>query len=211
MAGTASEPGVEFDRDDVEIIARERAYAGFFQLDRLALKHRKFDGGWSAELSRELIVRRDAVGVLLYDPALDAVALIEQFRTGVVDKPHSPWLLELVAGLIDRDETPAEVARRETFEEANCQVLELESIFDFFMSPGGTNEYLYLFCARCDLRGAGGVHGLPEEHEDIRVHVIDCDAAFALLRGGRVKNAMTIIALQWLQMQRERLRAQWHS
>ncbi|HET8711655.1 MAG TPA: NUDIX domain-containing protein [Spongiibacteraceae bacterium] len=206
----------ELGRDDVEILARERGYDGFFKLDRLRLRHRKFDGDWSAELPRELIVRRDAVGVLLYDPQLDAIALVEQFRTGIIDRvdsatgvPHSPWILELVAGLIDRDETPAEVAQRETFEEANCKVLALEPIFDFFMSPGGTNEYLYLFCARCDLRDAGGVHGLPEEHEDIRVHVIDYSAAIALLQSGGVKNAITIVALQWLQMQRDALRQRW--
>lgn len=199
----------EFDRSDVEIISRERGYDGFFKLDRLKLRHRKFDGTWSAELPRELIVRRDAVGVLLYDPQLDAIALVEQFRTGVIDTPHSPWILELVAGLIDRDETPAQVATREVLEEANCTVLALEPIFDFFMSPGGTNEYLHLFCAHCDLREAGGVHGLPEEHEDIRVHVIGFDAAMALLKNGSIKNAITIVALQWLQMQRERLRQQW--
>jgi ADP-ribose pyrophosphatase len=205
----------EFGADDVEILARERVYDGFFKLDRLRLRHRKFDGDWSAELPRELVIRRDAVGVLLYDPQLDAVALIEQFRTGIIDNSknvadkRSPWILELVAGLIDRDETPMQVAKREAMEEANCHVLALEPIFAFFTSPGGTNEYLHLFCARCDLHDAGGVHGLPEEHEDIRVHVIRYDAAIALLQNGGVNNAITIIALQWLQMQRERLRELW--
>lgn len=208
--------GGGFTRDDVEIISRERGYDGFFKLDRFKLRHRKFDGGWSEEMPRELVIRRDAVGVLLYDPQLDAVALIEQFRTGIIDKSmdangklQSPWILELVAGLIDRDETPADVAKREAIEEANCEVLALEPIFEFFTSPGGTNEYLYLFCGRCDLRNAGGVYGLPEEHEDIRVHVIEYDAAVALLKNGRINNAITIIAMQWLQMQRERLRALW--
>lgn len=201
--------GPQFGSGDVEIISRERAYDGFFKLDRLQLRHRKFDGDWSAQLPRELIIRRDAVGVLLYDPQLDAIALIEQFRTGVIDRKRSPWILELVAGLIDRDETPAEVAQREALEEANCHVLALEPIFEFFTSPGGTNEYLHLFCARCDLANAGGVHGLPEEHEDIRVHVLAYDAVVALLQSGAINNAITIMALQWLQMQRERLLRQW--
>lgn len=199
----------QYDRDDVEILTRSRGYDGFFKIDRLSLRHRKFDGGWSVEVPRELIIRRDAVGVLLYDPQLDSIALIEQFRTGVIDTPHSPWIFELVAGLIDTDESPAEVAKREALEEANCEVLALESIYDFFMSPGGTNEYLHLFCARCDLKNAGGVYGLPEEHEDIRVHVLSYDATIALLQNGEIKNAITIMALQWLQLQRERLRAQW--
>lgn len=203
--------------DDFEILARERGYDGFFKIDRLQLRHRKFAGDWSAELPRELIIRRDAVGVLLYDPKLDAVALIEQFRVGLIGakpdangKKKSPWILELVAGLIDRDETPQEVAIREVHEEANCRVLALEPIFDLFTSPGGTNEFIHLFCARCDLSDAGGVHGLPEEHEDIRVHVIAYDAALALLQRGQLNNAITIIAMQWLQLQRERLRQLWH-
>lgn len=208
--------GGGFTKDDVEIVERKRGYDGFFKLDQIQLRHRKFDGGWSEEMPRELVIRRDAVGILLYDPQLDAVALIEQFRTGVIDKSidangkaQSPWILELVAGLIDRDETPEAVAKREAIEEANCTVLALEPIFDFFTSPGGTNEYLYLFCGRCDLRNAGGVYGLPEEHEDIRVHVIEYEAAIALLKNGRINNAITIIAMQWLQLHRERLRALW--
>lgn len=205
--------GGGFAKDDVEIIERNRGYDGFFKVDRFQLRHRKFDGGWSEQMPRELVVRRDAVGILLYDPQLDAVALIEQFRVGVigagVEKEASPWILELVAGLIDRDETPIEVAKREAIEEANCTVLDVEPIFSLFTSPGGTNEYIHLFCGRCDLRNAGGVYGLPEEHEDIRVHVVAYDAAVALLTSGRINNAITIIAMQWLQMQRERLRALW--
>ncbi|HEY3699648.1 MAG TPA: NUDIX domain-containing protein [Spongiibacteraceae bacterium] len=194
---------------DLEIVARERAYDGFFKLDKLQLRHRKFAGDWSATLTRELVLRHEAVGVLLYDPQLDAIALVEQFRTGAIENKNSPWILELVAGLIDRDETPPVVAARETQEEANCSVLALEPIYDFFMSPGGSNEYLHLFCARCDLQNAGGVHGLPEEHEDIRVHVFPYADAIALLQNGAVNNAITIIALQWLQLQRARLREQW--
>ncbi len=216
MPAPTPTPAPQLGTDDIEILSRERAYDGFFKLDRLQLRHRKFDGDWSAQLPRELIIRRAAVGVLLYDPQLDAIALVEQFRTGVIDAAvgangvkRSPWILELVAGLIDRDETPAAVAKREVLEEANCRVLTLEPMFEFFTSPGGTNEYLHLFCARCDLSAAGGVHGLPEEHEDIRVHVINYAAAMALLRSGGINNAITIIALQWLQMQREHLRQQW--
>lgn len=212
MANTPSIGG-GFTKDDVEILVRERGYDGFFKVDRLKLRHRKFDGGWSEQMPRELVVRRDAVGVLLYDPQLDAVALIEQFRVGVIEasagKETSPWILELVAGLIDRDEAPVDVAKREAIEEANCDVLDVEPIFSLYTSPGGTNEYIHLFCGRCDLRNAGGVYGLPEEHEDIRVHVVTYDVAVALLTSGSLNNAITIIAMQWLQLHRERLRALW--
>lgn len=202
-------PTHQFSADDVEVLARETAYKGFFKVEKLQLRHRRFAGDWSEPLTRELLVRRDAAGVLLYDPKLDAVALIEQFRVGTLDRGTSPWLFELVAGLIDTDESPADVARRESIEEAGCEVLALEPVLKLFSSPGGTNEYMHLFCGRSDLSGAGGIHGLPEEHEDIRVHVVAFDEAVAMMQAGALRNAHTIIALQWLQLNRERLRALW--
>jgi len=204
----------EFSANDVEVLARDTVYKGFFKLERLQLRHRKFAGDWSEPLQRELMVRRDAAGVLLYDPQLDAVALIEQFRIGAIDRAaeghgSSPWLFELVAGLIDTDEAPEGVAQREAMEEAGCEVLALEPILKFFSSPGGANEYMHLYCGRCDLRDAGGIFGLPEEHEDIRVHVVSFAAALDLMEDGLLRNAHTIIALQWLQLNRKRLRAVW--
>jgi ADP-ribose pyrophosphatase len=203
----------EFTAADVEVVQRDIAYEGFYRLERLQLRHRKFAGDWSPVLNRELIVRRDAAGVLLYDPQLDAIALIEQFRVGALPRAQaessSPWLLELVAGLIETGETPEEVARREACEEAGCTVLAIEPVFALFSSPGGSDEYMHLFCGRSDLSAAGGVHGLPEEHEDIRVHVVVFADAVELLQRGVLCNAHTIIALQWLQLHRQRLRAAW--
>lgn len=199
----------QFAAADVEVLARDTVHRGFFTVQKLRLRHRKFAGGWSEPLTRELLVRRDAAGVLLYDPQLDAIALIEQFRVGTLDRDASPWLFELVAGLIDTDETPEDVARRESVEEAGCEVTALEPVLKLFSSPGGTNEYMHLFCGRSDLRAAGGVHGLAEEHEDIRVHVVPFADAVDLMQAGLLRNAHTIVALQWLQLNRQRLRAAW--
>lgn len=199
----------QFSASDVEVLERDVVHEGFFRLERLRLRHRTFAGGWSEPLQRELLVRRDAAGVLLYDPQRDAVGLIEQFRIGAIGRGDSPWLFELVAGLIDTDETPEQVARREAVEEAGCEVLALEPILKLFSSPGGGNEFMHLYCGRADLRTAGGIFGLPEEHEDIRMHVVGFADALALLQGDMLRNAHTIIALQWLQINRERLRALW--
>ncbi|MDB6061673.1 MAG: protein containing C-terminal region of TrgB protein [Verrucomicrobiaceae bacterium] len=198
-----------FTRNDVTIANEEIVYDGFFKVRKVQLSHLKFDGTQSSVMTRELVLRKEAAGVLIYDPQLDAVALIEQFRIGAIDRGGSPWLLELVAGLIDTDESPIEVARREAQEEAGCEVLEMESVLDYFPSPGGTEEYFHLFCGRADLRNVGGIHGLPEEHEDIRVQVVSFDAAVQLLNDGELCNAQTIIAMLWLQLNRQRLRGQW--
>ena len=203
-----------FTRDDVAIANEKIVYDGFFKVNKIQLSHRLFprdesDGGRSSQMTRELVQRKEAAGVLLYDPQLDALVLIEQFRIGALNRGKSPWLLELVAGLIDTDETPAQVACREALEEAGCAVLAIEPVQNYFSSPGGSDEYFYLFCGRADLRNAGGIHGLAEEHEDIRVHVVGFDTAVEWLNRGELCNAQTIIAILWLQLNRDRLRAQW--
>lgn len=193
----------------VEIVEREACFRGFYALDRVHLRHELFDGGMGPVISRELFVRHDAVCVLPYDPQCDAVVLIEQFRVGAMDKSANPWLLELVAGLIDKDETPEEVARREALEEAGLTLGELWPVAAYYPSPGGSDERVHLYVGRCDSRGAGGIHGLVEEGEDIRVLPMSLDAALAAVESGRIDNAASIIALQWLALNRERVRQTW--
>lgn len=196
-------------QDDVEIIEREACFRGFYRLDRLHLRHRQFSGEMGPALSRELFVRHDAVCVLPYDPQRDAVVLIEQFRVGAMEKSANPWLLELVAGLIDKDEEPEEVARREALEEAGLTLGALWPITQYYPSPGGSDERVHLFIGRCDSEGAGGVHGLEEEGEDIRVHVWPLEDALDAVKDGRIDNAASIIALQWLALNRAEVRGLW--
>ncbi len=195
--------------NDVEIVEREACFKGFYQLDRLHLRHRLFAGGMGKLISRELFVRHDAVCVLPYDPQRDCVVLIEQFRVGALDKSPNPWLIELVAGLIDKDEQPEQVARREAVEEAGLELAELWPLTQYYPSPGGSDERVHLYVGRCDSRGAGGVHGLEEEGEDIRVLVWSLDEALAALDDGRIDNAASIIALQWLALNRAKVRERW--
>ncbi|WP_304525979.1 NUDIX domain-containing protein [Halomonas sp. I5-271120] len=196
-----------FGSADVERLEDECLYQGFFRLERRRLRHRRFEGGWSEEVVREVHVRFDAVGVLLYDVERDAVVLVEQIRAGALDDTVSPWKLEPVAGLIKPGESPAEVARREAIEEANCPIGELIELHSYYPSPGACNERVTLFCGLVDSAGLGGVHGLDEEHEDIQVHVIPYLKAWELLDAGRLDNAMCLIAFHWLARERASLRA----
>ncbi|SDK30214.1 NUDIX domain-containing protein [Billgrantia gudaonensis] len=196
-----------FTSTDVELLERRCLHRGFFGLEEVRLRHRLFDGGWSEEVVREVHRRHDAVGVLLYDVDRDAVVLVEQIRAGALDDPASPWKLEVVAGLVKPGENPADVARREAREEADCAVGELIELHTYYPSPGACNERVTLFCALVDSRGLGGVHGLDEEHEDIRVHVLGYAEAWELLDAGRLDNAMSLIAFHWLAGQRASLRA----
>jgi ADP-ribose pyrophosphatase len=201
----------QFSQDDVKIINEETAYQGFFSLKKLTIKHRLFDGEWSQPFQREMCVRGDAVGVLLYDPHLQLFALVEQLRIGVLQRKQSPWLLELVAGMLDKaDEDCAEVAKRETLEEAGLAIEQLEPMLNYFCSPGGSTEFFSLFCGKVNLQGQrGGVFGLPEEHEDIRLHILPVVEVIDLLQQGKINNAMSIIALQWFLLNKQRIDQLW--
>ena len=194
----------------VEILDKTVCYDGFFRLERYRLRHRLFSGAWSRVLTRELFERGHAAAVLPYDPALDVVVLVEQFRIGALEAPGSPWLLEIVAGVIDHPgETPEDVVRREAVEEANCQIQELLHICDYFVSPGGTSERISLFCGKVDAASAGGLYGLAAEEEDIRVTVVPFAEAIEQLHAGKINSAAPIIALQWLQLNHAQLRTRW--
>ncbi|MDD3650524.1 NUDIX domain-containing protein [Immundisolibacter sp.] len=193
---------------DVEILARETVFQGYFRVDRYTLRHRLFRGGWSRPIQRELFERGHAAAVLPYDPERDRVLLIEQFRIGPYAHGGAPWQIEIVAGILHEGESPAELARREALEEAGCVLTsELLPVAAYYMSPGAVSEHMTLFCALTDLADAGGIHGLDHEDEDIRVHVPTFDEAMAWLAAGRIQNSPAIIALQWLALNRPRLRA----
>lgn len=189
----------------IEILARERVYQGFFKLDRYRLRHTLFEGGWSPELVRERLEGLRAASVLLYDPARDAVVLIEQFRVGALNHPDGAWVLETIGGYVGEAESPEQVARREAVEEAGCTIGELIPICELMVSPGLSVERISLYLGLLDSRGVGGVHGLDHEGEDIRVRVMPAEAAIAELYTGRANSTSIIIALQWLAMNRESL------
>lgn len=193
----------------VEVEARETALDTFLRVDRLRLRHELFDGGFSDTMTRELLLRPRAVGVLLFDPVLEKVVLVRQIRIGMLDEGQDPWLLELVAGMVEPGEQPQEVAARESLEEADLAPQNLVQISEYYNSPGISNERITLFCGRVDSAGAGGVFGLADEHEDIEVVVLDVEEAVSLVEAGKIHNAMTIIALQWLQLHRRELEASW--
>ena len=184
-------------------------YRGFLKINRYRIKHDLYQGGQSDEIVRERMEELSAASVLLYDPQMDQVVLVEQFRVGAVGQQDSPWVIETVGGYLGPDEYPEEVARREAIEEASCEILNLEMICEFMVSPGISVDRIHLYCGQVDASQAGGVHGLDHEGEDIKVLVMDADRAIGELYHGRMNSTSAIIALQWLAGQRDRLKSQW--
>ncbi|HMA13182.1 MAG TPA: NUDIX domain-containing protein [Kiloniellaceae bacterium] len=193
----------------IEVRDKTTAFKGYFQVDRYRLRHRKFDGGWTEEMTREVFERGHAAAVLLYDPQRDAVVLIEQFRPGAYAAGLEPWLIEVVAGIIEAGETPEGVVEREALEEAGCAVTALHPIGRFIASPGACSETVAVFCGRVDSQGAGGIHGLDHEHEDIRVLVLSRAEAVERVAAGAIANLPAVVSLQWLALNYTMLRSIW--
>lgn len=201
----SGEAQISYNKSDVQVLKKEPLYKGFFQCNKYTLKHRLFSGGWSEEMQREFFERGHAVALLPYDVKNDRVVLLEQFRFGAMETQQSPWLFELVAGIIEDGENIEDVAKREAFEEAGLIVKSCQFILNYLVSPGGTTEQIDLFIANVDSSLAHGLHGLADEGEDIRVHVLSRETAYQWVIEGKINNAATIIALQWLELNREKL------
>lgn len=188
-----------------EIESREVVYKGFYTIEKFLFRHALFDGGQSGLVEREQFVRGNVVGVIAHDPKLDRVALIEQFRMGARNRKDHPWLLEVIAGMIEPSENPQDVAIREAYEEAGITLENLKEVMRYLASPGSSSEEVFIYYAEADLSEASGVHGLESENEDILLHVLSSDDAIAMLESGKVCNALSIIALQWFRHHRLQL------
>jgi ADP-ribose pyrophosphatase len=193
----------------VTIHGQEWLSQGFLKLARVTLSHSSFNGGMIGPMTHELVLRPYAVAVLPYDPVADKILLIEQFRVAAHLSGLPAWEREIVAGIADKDETLEQLARREAMEEANCPLTDLVEMHRHLPSPGITNEVLALFCGRMDSRNLGGVHGLEEEHEDIRSTLFDVAEIPGILESPETCNGPLIMALQWMLLHRDRVRAAW--
>lgn len=194
-----------FGPDDVELIKIDTLYQGFFSMKKYQYRHRQYQGGWSPLVEREIFERGNAVGVLLYDPRLDRFVMIEQCRPGSLKDNRSPWLLEIIAGMVEEGEDPHEVAHREAKEEAHITINKLIEMPGYWVSPGGTTEYVDLFLGLVDSSNLVEYAGLDDEHEDIKVLAISRQEMLQLLANGGISNSMALIAIQWFLLNEQQL------
>lgn len=200
---------VKFSAQDVKIIDKKPLHQGFFKTTLYKLQHRLFAGGWSEQIEREVMDRGHAVVVLPYDIERDQIVMLEQFRVGAIATSETPWLIELVAGMTEPGEAIEDVARRELDEEAGLSAEKLTFAMSYLSSPGGLTERIYIYLAKVDAHSASEYGGLASEHEDIRVQAVARSEVMALLDAGKIDNAATVIALQYLALHREQLIEEW--
>jgi ADP-ribose pyrophosphatase len=198
------------DHPELDIRNREIAFGGFFRVDRFHLRQRRYDGGWSRELEREVVLRPEAMAALLYDPERDTVVLVEQIRLAAAVAGFPPRQVEIPAGLAEPDEDILDVLRREVREETGCEIQgEPVRITRMLTSPGGSTECVSMFAAKVDSSKASGVHGVSSEDEDIRVVVLSRAERDAQIEDGRIVNGFTILAALWLRTEHQRLIRLW--
>lgn len=190
----------------MKVIIKEKRteYDGFFTLEKTRLQFERFDGTMSQVVVRENFYRGDSVAVLLYDPHNKKGLFTEQFRYPVyTNEKDKAWLLEVVAGSIKQGEDARETLVREVKEEVNLDINadDLHFINQFYVSPGGTSERIYIYAASLDLsQNIDFYGGEKSEHEDIKIVILPFEKIFAMLRNNEIRDAKTMIAVQWLKM-----------
>lgn len=191
-----------FTAKNVDIKNKRRIYNGFFKIDEVIVDHDCFDGRRFEAVRREVIVKCDTVSVLLYDPQQDTLLFIRQLRVPLLEREerHSPWTIEIVAGTIDRKETPEAIIKAEAKEEAGVEIQKLIPIYDYYPSTGGSPGKMHLYLGLCDLTNAGGFYGLEAESEDIEAFVVSREKGYEMLAEGLLDNGFTLIAMLWFQL-----------
>lgn len=209
LAATGRPGSREHDvAQDVDVARRHRAHVNYFGFEETELRHRQYDGSMGPLLNRAALMTGQAAVVLPYDPALDLVLLVEQFRTPVylIGDP-APWMLEPVAGMVDPGETPETAARREAGEEAGLRLDRLEEAGKAYSSSGSSSEFLHLYVGIAPLGETGGSGGLASEGEDIRSLTMPFGELMDRVDAQTVKDLPLIAIANWLARHRDRLRS----
>lgn len=195
---------------NVKILDKTLIHDGFCHIERYTMQHLKFSGEWTEPYTREFMIKPPVAAAIPYDPKLDKVVMVEQFRIGALGQINPPWLIEVVAGIMDQNEASLEqLIHREMREEACLAIEALWEICDYLVTPGCSTEKVKLFCAKVDSTKAPEFCGLAEEQEDIRIHVFSSKEAFNMVASGKINNAAAIIALQWLELNLAKIRKEW--
>jgi len=180
-----------------KIINKKNIYNGFFKMNEVILKYKKYDGSWSKNVKRELFGGSQVSAVLPYDPIKKEIVLIKQFRPGTISKNFDNYLNEIVAGIIDPGEDPTETAKRECLEETGCKVKRLIPIQGYFPAPGSSESFYHLFLAEIDTFEGERIMGLKSENEDILVKSYKINEIKKKMQNKEIINGLSLIALQW--------------
>ena len=180
-----------------KVTNKKNLYDGFFKMNEISLKYKKYDGSWSNEIKRELFGGAQVSAVLPFDPIKKKIVLIQQFRPGTISKNTNNYLNEIVAGIIDPGESPEIAAKRECLEETGYKIKKLTPIQGYFPAPGSSESFYHLFLGEVDSKNGKKIMGLDNENEDILVESFKINQVKKMMQEGKFINGLTLIAIQW--------------
>jgi len=172
-------------------------HQGFYNLKEINFSHKKHNGDWTPIVKREIFGGAHVSTVLPYDPIKKKILLLRQFRAGAIKRKHDPMMLEIVAGMIDKGETPAEAAKRECLEETGEKVRTLVSICSYYPSPGSSESYHHSYLAEINAFEGERIFGKKNENEDILIRSYSIAEVKSLLTNKKIINSPSLLALQW--------------
>ena len=160
-------------------------------------QYREKDSGLEAR--REIVKTQSAIAVIAYDPDQQKLMMIRQFRLGAQLATDKGMTIEVVAGLIDADEEPANAAKRELLEESGLDALSLEHCCSFLTTPGLTDEMIHLYFARVDASNLAVEAGEASETERTFPFLLSVEEAMAAVDENTITNGIAMLALMWFQ------------
>ncbi len=180
----------------------KRVYDGFFKVEKAVLQHEKFDGSMSMEIDRLNFDRGSTVAVILYNKTNKSVVLVRQFRYPAYVDDGPGWLTECVAGIKDNDKVT--VAKKEVLEETGYKVDDLKYLTQFYPSPGGCSEKIFVYLAYVEAKEETKKQYFGTGNEDIQVIEIPLARAFEMIKNGEICDGKTIISLFHLRDELEK-------
>lgn len=184
----------------IKILKKEILSDNWYTLRKVTYNYLKKDGQWETQ-SREAYDRGNGATILLYNKKTKTIILTRQFRLPTyLNGNETGMLIEACAGLLDKDNAE-ECIRRETEEETGYKISSVEKVFEVYMSPGSVTEIVHFFTAEYtkDMKVNDG-GGVQEEQENIEVLELDFDKAYAMIASGEIKDAKTIMLLQYAKI-----------
>jgi len=172
----------------------------WYTLNKIVFDYKMPNGQW-VEQARESYDRGNGAAVLLYNKKKQTVILISQFRMPTyMNGNETGLMIEVTAGLLDGDD-PQTCVIKEAEEESGFRVKKVEKVFEAYMSPGAVTEIIHFYIAAYDDKdkvSEGG--GIAAEQEDITVLELDFKKALDMVSKGEIKDAKTIMLLQYLMI-----------
>lgn len=184
----------------IKIQKTELLSDNWYLLNKVTYEYQKEDNTVETHI-REVYDRGNGAAILLYNTIQKTVILTKQFRLpSYFNGNKTGMMIEVCAGLLDKDH-PEQCIIRETEEETGYRLSTVHKVMETYMSPGAVTEILYLFVGEYD--ASMKVHdggGLDAEQENIEVLEYTFDEAFTMIQTGEIKDAKTIMLLQYAKI-----------